>query len=541
MPRKIFVTSALPYANGSIHLGHLVEYIQTDIWVRFQKLSGQECLYVCADDTHGTPIMLSAKRAGITPEELIAKMHAEHLADFQAFNISFDNYYSTHSPENKELSEMFYFQAREKGLIEEKEISQAYCEKCQMFLPDRFIKGTCPRCGAQEQYGDSCEVCSATYAPTELQNAHCAECGSPPTQKKSLHYFFKLPALEKELLAWIQAGHIQAEIYHKLLEWFQQGLRAWDISRDAPYFGFKIPDTDNKFFYVWLDAPVGYIASTKNFCAKTGRNFEDIWLKPGYEIHHFIGKDILYFHTLFWPAMLMAAGLQTPKQVHIHGFLTVNGEKMSKRRDTFVLARKYLDAGLDPEYLRYYFASKLGSSLNDIDLNISDFVFKVNSDIVNKLVNIGSRLGSIVSKKLDGRLTKPDTAGQKILDEISAAQDEICQAYEELELHKALREIMRLADIANKYINDSAPWNIVKTDPAQAAQICASGLNCLKILTAYIKPVLPIIAAGVEKFLNCGELNFQNAGDLLLDHKINTYEHLAQRIDEGDINKKLLG
>jgi methionyl-tRNA synthetase len=538
--RKILVTSALPYANGSIHLGHLVEYIQTDIWTRFQKLSGQECLYVCADDTHGTPIMLSARRQNITPEELISKMQDEHTADFRAFHIGFDNYYSTNSPENKELSELFYSRAQAKGLIEEKEISQAYCEKCRMFLPDRFIKGACPQCGAAEQYGDSCEVCSATYAPTDLKDAHCAECGAKPVRKKSRHYFFKLSALEKELLAWVKAGHIQTEIYNKLLEWFQQGLRDWDISRDAPYFGFKIPGTDDKFFYVWLDAPVGYIASTKNFCAKTGRHFEDIWLKDGYEIHHFIGKDILYFHTLFWPALLLAAGFRTPDQVHVHGFLTVNGEKMSKSRGTFIQARKYLDAGLKPEYLRYYYAAKLGPSLNDIDLNISDFVSKVNADLVNKLVNIGSRLGSIANKKLNSVLTRPDAAGQTVLAEIISAQTEITRAYEELELHKAMREIMRLADAANKYINDSAPWNVVKTDTAQAARICASGLNCLKILTAYIKPVLPVIAAGVEKFLNCGELNFQNAPDLLLDHKINAYEHLAQRLDEADVNKKLL-
>ena len=540
MSRKILATSALPYANGSIHLGHLVEYIQTDIWVRFQKLCGNECLYVCADDTHGTPIMLSAKRTGITPEELIAKMQDEHKADFQSFNINFDNYYTTDSPENKELSEMIYAKAKEKNLIEEKEISQAYCEKCRMFLPDRFIKGICPQCGAEDQYGDSCEVCSATYSPTELKKAHCIECGSTPAQKKSTHYFFKLSSLTEELLNWVKAGHIQTEIYNKLMEWFKQGLNDWDISRDAPYFGFLIPGTDNKYFYVWLDAPVGYIASTKNFCQKAQKNFEDIWLKSGWEIHHFIGKDILYFHTLFWPAMLLTAGLRTPDQVHIHGFLTINGEKMSKTRGTFIKARKYLDAGLNPEYLRYYYAAKLGSSLNDIDLNIADFVSKVNSDIVNKLVNIGSRLGSIVNKKLNSKLTAPDADGQKILDEIINARTEIMDAYEKLEYHKAMREIMRLADTANKYINDTAPWNTIKENPEKAAQICTAGLNCLKILTAYIKPVLPIISAGVEKFLNCGELNFQNSGETLTGHQINTYEHLAQRIEEEDVKKKLL-
>lgn len=541
MSRKILVTSALPYANGSIHLGHLVEYIQTDIWTRFQRLSGNECLYMCADDTHGTPIMLSAKRSGITPEELIAKMHAEHTADFQAFNISFDNYYTTNSPENKELSEMIYLRAKEKGLIKEQDISQAYCENCQMFLPDRFIKGTCPKCGAEEQYGDSCEVCSATYSPTELKNAHCVECGSAPVQKNSKHYFFRLSALSAELQEWIEAGHIQAEIRNKLQEWFRQGLRDWDISRDAPYFGFQIPGTDNKYFYVWLDAPVGYLAATKNFCAQTNRDFAAIWEKPGWEIHHFIGKDILYFHTLFWPAMLMTAGLRTPDQVHVHGFLTVNGEKMSKSRGTFVQARRYLDAGLNPEYLRYYYAAKLGNSLNDLDLNIADFAGKVNSDIVNKLINIGSRLGNIVNKRLDGKLTEPDADGQRLLAELGGARTEIMQAYEDLELHKAMREIMRLADSANKYINDNAPWAAVKENPQQAAQVCTAGLNCLKILTAYIKPVLPVIAAGAEKFLNCGELNFQNACKILTKHKINVYEHLAQRVDEAEVTKQLIG
>ncbi|MDR1997867.1 MAG: methionine--tRNA ligase [Candidatus Margulisbacteria bacterium] len=541
MTRKILVTSALPYANGSIHLGHLVEYIQTDIWVRYQKLLGNECYYMCADDTHGTPVMLSAKRRNLAPEELIAQMHAEHSADFAAFNIGFDNYYSTNSPENKALSELFYRQARAKGLIYEQDISQAYCEKCRMFLPDRFIKGVCPQCGAAEQYGDSCEVCSATYSPLDLLDAHCTECGGAPVQKNSVHYFFKLSAMTAELLAWVQAGHIHTEIYNKLQEWFKQGLHDWDISRDAPYFGFQIPGTDHKYFYVWLDAPVGYIATTQNFCAQNGKNFEDIWIKPGFEIHHFIGKDILYFHTLFWPAMLLAAGFRTPDQVHIHGFLTVNGEKMSKSRGTFIQARRYINAGLNPEYLRYYYASKLGASLNDIDLNIADFAYKVNSDIVNKLVNIGSRLGSIVHKKLHGRLTAPDAAGQAVLAEINAAQSGIGQAYEELEYHKAAREIMRLADAANKYINDSAPWHVVKTDPERAAQICTAGLNCLKTLTAYIKPILPLTAAGVEKFLNCGELNFQNAADILTHCQINVYEHLAQRVDEKEISAKLLG
>ncbi|MDR2431218.1 MAG: methionine--tRNA ligase [Candidatus Margulisbacteria bacterium] len=539
MSRQILATSALPYANGSIHLGHLVEYIQTDIWVRFQKLLGNKCLYMCADDTHGTPVMFSARRAGSTPEELIARMHAEHSADFAAFNIGFDHYYSTNSPENKELCELVYRRAREKGRIEEKEIAQAYCEKCGMFLPDRFIKGDCPRCGAPEQYGDSCEVCSAAYTPTELKNAHCAECGSAPVQKKTQHYFFRLSAMAAELQTWAASGHIQTEIRNKLQEWFRQGLQDWDISRDAPYFGFQIPGAENKYFYVWLDAPIGYIAATKNFCAQTGRDWEDIWLKPGWEIHHFIGKDILYFHTLFWPAMLLTAGLRTPDQVHIHGFLTINGEKMSKSRGTFIQARRYIDSGLNPEYLRYYYASKLGSSLNDLDLNIADFAAKVNSDLVNKLVNIGSRLGSITAKKLNGQLSAPDAAGRQILTEITAAQNYIIKAYDSLEYQQAVREIMRWADAANKYINDNEPWN--KKNLEEAGAICTAGLNCLKILTAYIKPVLPVIAGGIEKFLNCKELNFSNAGAILINHPINVYEHLAKRVDEKEAARKLLG
>lgn len=538
--RKILVTSALPYANGSIHLGHLVEYIQTDIWVRFQKLSGNECYYMCADDTHGTPIMLSAKRNKITPEELIGKMHLEHSKDFSGFGIKFDNYYTTNSPENKELSEFIYNTAKANGYITEKEIAQAYCEKCQMFLPDRFIKGKCPKCGAEDQYGDACEVCSTTYDPLELVKPYCIECGSTPVEKKSTHYFFKLSALANKLQEWLKSGHVQPEIYNKLQEWFKQGLQNWDISRDAPYFGFKIPGTENKFFYVWLDAPVGYIATTKNWCNTNNYDFESIWKKPGFEIHHFIGKDILYFHTLFWPAMLMVSGFRTPDQIHIHGFLTVNGEKMSKSRGTFIKASQYLETGLNPEFLRYYYASKLTSTIDDLDLNLNDFLFKVNSEIVNKFVNIGSRLGSIVNKKLDNKISSPDNAGQEIINNIIAAIPTIKKHYEELEYGKAIKEIMRFADDANKYIDTQAPWNLVKTDAEKARAVCTSGFNFLKIFAGLLKPVIPNLASGVEKFLKIEPLDFTNLDKPLKDQEINTYERLAERIEKELLDKLVL-
>jgi methionyl-tRNA synthetase len=538
--RKILVTSALPYANGSIHLGHLVEYIQTDIWVRFQKLSGNECYYMCADDTHGTPIMLSAKRNKITPEELIAKMHLEHSKDFSGFGIKFDNYYTTNSPENKELAEFIYNTAKASGYIAKKEIAQAYCEKCQMFLPDRFIKGKCPKCGAEDQYGDACEVCSTTYDPLELVKPYCIECGSTPVKKRSTHYFFKLSALADKLQEWLKSGHVAPEIYNKLQEWFKQGLQDWDISRDAPYFGFKIPGTENKFFYVWLDAPVGYIATTKNWCDMNNYDFESIWKKPGFEIHHFIGKDILYFHTLFWPAMLMVSGFRTPDQIHIHGFLTVNGEKMSKSRGTFIKASQYLESGLNPEFLRYYYASKLTSTIDDLDLNLNDFLFKVNSEIVNKFVNIGSRLGSIVNKKLDNKISAPDSAGQEIVNNIIAAIPTIKKYYEELEYGKAIKEIMKFADDANKYIDTQAPWNLVKTDAEKARAVCTSGFNFLKIFAGLLKPVIPTLAAGVEKFLKIDPLDFTNLDKPLKDQEINNYERLAERIEKEQLDKLVL-
>lgn len=537
--RKILVTSALPYANGSIHLGHLVEYIQTDIWVRFQRLIGNECYYMCADDTHGTPIMISARKQNITPEELIKRMYEEHLRDFNAFGVSFDNYYSTNSEENRELAEYVYLKAKDKGAIYEKEIEQYYCEHDGMFLPDRMIKGTCPACKANDQYGDNCEVCSATYDPTELINPFCAVCGAKPVIKKSSHYYFKLSNFSNELKKWVAGEHLRPEIKNKLEEWFTQGIKDWDISRDAPYFGFKIPGTENKYFYVWLDAPIGYMATTKNWCKKNGKDFDGIWKGGEFEIHHFIGKDILYFHTLFWPAMLMVSGFAQPTKINIHGFLTVNGEKMSKSRGTFINAADYLKC-VDPEFLRYYYAAKLGPGVEDIDLNLSDFVFRVNSDVLGKVVNIGSRLGKIVNKKLNNTLGDIDEEGRKILDEIRKALPAVAQLYETLDYNKAMREIMPLADIVNKYINDTAPWEIVKTDESRARVICTVGLNGLYLLSGMLKPVLPRIAQGVEKFLNIPSITWDSLKNDIMRHKINEYERLAERLDL-QVVEKIIG
>lgn len=533
--RHILVTSALPYANGSIHLGHLVEYIQTDIWVRFQKMRGHECLYMCADDTHGTPITINARKQNITPEELISRMHEEHVRDFAAFRVQFDHYYSTNSPENRELAEFVYAQAREKGVIYEKQIEQYYCEKDGMFLPDRMIRGVCPHCKAPDQYGDGCEACSAVYDTMNLMGPKCAVCGTAPVVRKSLHYYFKLSALTDKLKTWVEAGHVRPEIHNKLKEWFEQGIKDWDISRDAPYFGFKIPGTQDKYFYVWLDAPIGYMATTKSWCAQNGRDFDEIWRGNTFEIHHFIGKDILYFHTLFWPAMLMVAGFSTPTKVCVHGFLTVNGEKMSKSRGTFIKASDYL-AHLDPEFLRYYYAAKLGAAPDDLDLNLTDFVFKVNSDLLGKVVNIASRLGSIVTKKLDGRLTRVETSGAAVLGEIRAKLPVIADYFEALEYNKAVREIMNLADSVNKYINDLAPWSLSKTDPARAAEVCTAGLNGVYLLAGTLKPIVPRIVEGIEKFLGIAPITWESLSKDITDHPINAYEHLAERIEQADVD-----
>ncbi|HEX8978982.1 MAG TPA: methionine--tRNA ligase [Parasulfuritortus sp.] len=533
MSRKILVTSALPYANGSIHLGHLVEYVQTDIWVRFQKMRGNECHYCCADDTHGTPIMLRAEKEGITPEQLIERVKQEHERDFDGFHIGFDNYYSTNSPENREFSALIYGRLKERGLIEKRTIEQFYDPEKAMFLPDRFIKGECPKCHAKDQYGDSCEVCGATYQPTELINPFSAVSGATPVRKESDHYFFKLGECGEFLQGWTRSGTLQAEAANKMGEWFSAGLSDWDISRDAPYFGFEIPDAPGKYFYVWLDAPVGYMASFKNLCARSGLDFDEYWSRDSKtELYHFIGKDILYFHALFWPAMLEFSNHRTPSGVFAHGFLTVNGAKMSKSRGTFITAESYLKH-LNPEWLRYYYAAKLNGSMEDIDLSLEDFVAKVNSDLVGKYVNIASRTAGFIAKKFGGKLGDVDPAA---IAEFEAAwkAGEIARSFESRDYGRALREIMRLADVANLYIADKKPWEMAKQEGREAElhTVCSTALTLFRDLTRYLKPVLPKLAAEVEAFLNIAPLTW--AGDwaaLPAGHAINEYRHLMTRID----------
>lgn len=534
--RSLLVTSALPYANGPIHLGHLVEYIQTDIWARYQRMRGNECYYVCADDAHGTPIMLRAQQEGIEPAELIARMSEEHQADFADFSISFDNYHSTHSEENRELSSMIYTRAREAGHIEKRVIKQAYDQKAGMFLPDRFIKGECPRCGAAEQYGDSCEVCGATYSPTELKKAVSAISGSTPIEKESEHFFFKLGDFEEMLKTWTRGGHLQPEIANKLVEWFDAGLADWDISRDAPYWGFEIPDAPGKYFYVWLDAPIGYLASFKNLCKKKNIDFDRFWAADANtEVHHFIGKDIAYFHTLFFPAMLEAAQLRKPTAVHCHGFLTVNGQKMSKSRGTFIKARTYLDH-LNPEYLRYYFAAKLGAGVDDIDLSLEDFKARVNSDLVGKLVNIASRCAGFITKKFYGRLSA-EIADTTLLDQLTSANKEIAKLYENREYGQAMRKIMAYADLANQYIDEAKPWVLIKDEGRadEVQQICTVGLNCFRLLVGYLKPVLPRLASQAEDFLNIPSLDWDNLKSPLVGSEIKRFKTLMTRIEDEKI------
>ena len=532
-PRKILVTSALPYANGSIHLGHLVEYIQTDIWVRFQKMQGHTVHYVCADDTHGTPIMLRAEKEGVTPEALIEAVHQEHSADFKEFLVEFDNYYSTNSAENKTLSQDIYRKLKANGKIATKTIEQFFDPVKNMFLPDRFIKGECPKCHAKDQYGDSCEVCGATYNPTELINAYSAVSGAAPIRKETEHYFFKLSECESFLKDWTRSGTLQGEAANKMGEWFENGLNDWDISRDAPYFGFEIPDAPGKYFYVWLDAPIGYMASFKNLCDKQGLNFDEYWQKDSKtELYHFIGKDILYFHALFWPATLEVSGHRKPTQIFAHGFLTVNGEKMSKSRGTFITARSYLDHINNPEYLRYYYAAKLNSTMEDIDLNLEDFVARVNSDLVGKYINIASRTAGFINKRFDGKL-KP-SENNAIVAEIKAAATAVAEAYAEREYGKALREIMRLADVANGFVAEKAPWVMAKQAGQDAAlqEVCSDALELFRLLTLYLKPVLPKLAAEVEQFLNISPLTWTSIGaSLTANHTISAYEHLITRID----------
>ncbi|MDD5327260.1 MAG: methionine--tRNA ligase [Phycisphaerae bacterium] len=531
MPRKIVVTSALPYANGPIHIGHMVEYLQTDIWVRFQKMCGNKCLYFCSDDTHGTPIMISARAAGVTAEQLIERIHTEHQKDFKGFLVEFDNYYTTHSPENKHLSELIFNSLNKAGAIVKRTVEQSYCESCKMFLPDRYIRGACPRCKAEDQYGDSCEVCGGTYQPTDLIEPHCATCSNKPVRKESEHYFFKLSNYEQKLRDLISQGYIQQSVANKLEEWFKTGLRDWDISRDGPYFGFKIPGEENKFFYVWLDAPIGYMASAKNYCDKNGLDFDELWNGPENELYHFIGKDITYFHALFWPAMLMGAGFKTANKLFIHGFLTVNGEKMSKSRGTFIKASTYLKY-LNPEYLRYYYASKLAGGVEDIDLSTEDFINKINSDLVGKLANLASRSVPMITKKFAGQLGRLDDQGRGLIEKLAAADAQIIENYESLNYAAAVRTIASLADEANRYVEQNQPWATVKTDLEKTQTTLTVIINAVKILTIYLKPILPDYAKKVQECLDVGEQNFADVKTMLEGHKINDYPRLVERIDE---------
>jgi methionyl-tRNA synthetase len=535
--RKILVTSALPYANGPIHIGHMLEYLQTDMWVRFQKQRGNTCHYVCADDTHGTPIMLKADREGITPEQLIAQVAKEHTRDFSDFGVAFDNYHSTHSEENKYFSSLIYTRLRDAGHISSRTITQAYDPVKEMFLPDRFIKGECPKCGAAEQYGDGCEVCGANYASSELKNAVSAISGEKPIDKESVHYFFNLADFTQMLTDWTQAeGHLQPEVRNKLAEWLESGLQQWDISRDAPYFGFEIPDAPNKYFYVWLDAPIGYLASFKNLCDKKGLDFEEFWAKDSKtELYHFIGKDIIYFHALFFPAMLQGADFRTPSAVFAHGFLTVNGEKMSKSRGTFITARTYLDH-LNPEYLRYYFAAKLGAGVDDLDLNFDDFSQRVNSDLVGKVVNIGSRCSGFIAKRFNNMLSA-ELAEPELWFEFIAANETIAECYENREFAKAMREIMALADKANRYIDEKKPWLIAKEEgrEAELQAVCTVGLNLFRVLVAYLKPVLPTLTYSAEVFLNSEVHGWIDELKPLLNHQLNDFIPLMTRVEPDKI------
>ena len=548
MTRKILVTSALPYANGSIHLGHMVEHIQTDVWVRFQKLRGHECHYCCADDTHGTPVMLAAQKQGIAPEDMIAKVREEHLADFTGFFIGYDNYYSTHSPENKQFSQDIYRALKANGKIESRVIEQLFDPEKQMFLPDRFVKGECPKCHAQDQYGDNCEVCGTTYSPTELINPYSAVSGAKPELRESEHFFFKLGECADFLKAWTSGNnphdgkpHLQPEALNKMKEWLGEGeettLSDWDISRDAPYFGFEIPDAPGKYFYVWLDAPVGYMASFKNLCDRIGIDFDEYFKADSQtEMYHFIGKDILYFHALFWPAMLHFSGHRAPTGVYAHGFLTVDGQKMSKSRGTFITAKSYLEQGLNPEWMRYYIAAKLNSKIEDIDLNLQDFITRVNSDLVGKYVNIAARASGFIAKRFEGSLK--DVSGSALLKKLAAESDTIAEQYENREYARALRDIMALADAVNEYVDANKPWELAKQEgqDERLHEVCSELINAFTMLTAYLAPVLPQTAANAARFLNLDAITWANTRETLGEHAINKYEHLMQRVEQKQVD-----
>jgi methionyl-tRNA synthetase len=536
-PRKILVTSALPYANGPIHLGHMLEHIQTDIWVRYQKLRGENCLYVCADDAHGTAIMLKAEQLGRTPEQQIAQVQQEHERDFAAFEVNFDNYYSTHSEENRVLSSLIYERNKAQGNIVAREITQLFDPEKKLFLADRFVKGTCPKCDAEDQYGDNCEKCGATYAASELKNPRSTISGAQPILKANTQLFFDLPKYQSMLAQWIHSGSLQEGIANKLQEWLEAGLQQWDISREAPYFGFEIPGEPGKYFYVWLDAPIGYMASFQNLCQRrSDLEFDDYWNKDSdAELYHFIGKDIINFHGLFWPAMLTGANFRTPTAIFSHGFVTVNGAKMSKSRGTFIKAETYL-RHLNPEYLRYYFAAKLSSRIDDIDLNMEDFAQRVNADLVNKVVNIASRTANFVGK-LGGKLSASN-ANPQLSAEFQAQASEIANHYEHREFSRAMRDIMALADKANQYIDEKAPWALMKQEGKEqdVLDCCSVGVNLFRLLVLYLKPVLPTLAQQAEAFLNIEPLQWDDHNTLLLDHSINKFKPMMQRIDMKQIN-----
>jgi len=536
--RRILVTSALPYANGELHLGYMLETIQTDIWVRFQKMMGNECHYVCADDAHGTPIMLKADEMGIEPETLIEQVRIRHQADLDDFHIDFSQYHSTHSEENREISELIYNRLNDSGYIKKRVISQAFDPKKEMFLPDRYIKGECPKCGADDQYGDNCEACGATYSTTELKNAKSVVSGATPIEKDSEHYFFDLPQFEQELKNWTKAGHLQEQVSNKLAEWFEQGLQQWDISRDKPYFGFKIPETEDKYFYVWLDAPIGYMASFKKLCDNSELNFDDFFGKDSdAELYHFIGKDIVYFHALFWPATLMGSDFRTPNAVFAHGFLSVNGQKMSKSRGTFINARTYLE-NLDPECLRYYYAYKLTAKIDDIDLNLQDFKKRVNSDLVGKVINIASRSASFVVKKYDKELSA-NCIEKSLYDEFVETGSDIAKHYEARNFNQAMRLIMKLADQANQYIDKKKPWQLAKIEgnEKEVHEITSFAINLFKVLMTYLKPVLPEMALRSEEFLNVDSLKWADIQHPLINHKINKFKALMTRIEDDQIDQ----
>ncbi|PJZ51730.1 methionine--tRNA ligase [Leptospira adleri] len=552
-PRKILVTSALPYANGPIHLGHVLEGIQTDIWVRFQKADGNECHFFCADDTHGTPVMLAARKEGITPEQLIERVQKEHFRDLSAFGIEYDNYYSTNSEENKVISEKIYLQLKKNGHIARRGIEQSYCEHDQMFLPDRFIKGTCPNCKSKDQYGDNCEVCGKTYSPKDLIDSHCALCGTAPVLKNSDHIFFKLEDFQEFLKEWIDAGnHVTEGVQKKLREWFEAGLQQWDISRDGPYFGFEIPEEKNKYFYVWLDAPIGYMASSLKFFQGDWGKFDSYWKDKNAEIVHFIGKDILYFHALFWPAMLHGSGYQTPKNVHVHGFITVNGEKMSKSRGTFINASTYAKH-LDPEHLRFYLAGKLSPGMDDLDLSFDDYAARVNSDLVGNLVNLVSRISTSILDQLDRTLGVLPQEGKELLNELirqkikhgtgeSDILDIIKIAYEQKNYARVMREITRLGDTVNRYVNDNAPWKLIKENPEKTREVVTTVLNASRILAVYLYPVVPKVSEKIYSLLGLKESpKFKDLEEFkaLEKTKVAPYEMITKRVDEKAINAML--